>query len=368
MYILYHTREHSKNLYGVMASKTATPASTESKEKKDKKKRINAANEVGLSISLPRIRTVIEKAINDEPVKLETKQLKSRLEAVTVGKPDPAGKLDKKQLEELLKESQSKSIRLQAGAPMAMTALINIAVCDTCIATFDHCQGLKKPTNLVKPAHMYAVLENKKVLTALFMLSDAFENKVHKDDKEDAAKTDENANLNSDEKKTISKQGFITYIGHLISEIKTDKKYKDIRVSSNLKDALDKFIKDVVTVLAEIAKNLCSIDEVRTITAIHLVKALESQMIARRINSKDYEQYLIFMRQKVTQYKELKDKIREDKMTPDEKAARDKKVAESKIKKQQAQAEKAKKKAEDKARKDSEKDGKAKMNGTSKKE
>lgn len=338
-----------------MASNTEKSASVETKEKKDKKPRINVARKLGLQISIPRTSAIIDKSVNDETVRTEGKQLKDRLKALKNGKPFDNEKLSKEELEEKFKVNQEKLMRRQAETPMAMVALLNHVNRDVLITTFEHCLSLKKPTNLAKAAHMYDSLEKKPVLSAVLMMSKSFENKLFKDAKEDP-KPEENVNSNPDDKKKSSKQGFKTYIGNLIDEIKTDAKFEKIRVGSDLKDALDKFSRDIIKVLAQVSSNLCTIDDVRTIKPIHVEKAVETQMIIKHIKSADYEPYLTFMREKSAEHKKFKAEAKEKKMSAEEKAARDKKIKE-----------REEKKAADKKEREAEKQKKLAMNGTSKK-
>ena len=278
---------------------------------KEKKKRANVAKELGLCMSLPRVRTLIQKTVNGESLGVQIKQLKSRLAYIDNGKA-PKNEISETEIEDQLENLQNELIRLKASTPMAMTALIDYALRETLVATFEHCQKLDKPTILIKTNHMYDTLETKPVLTALFMLSQAFENKVHKESKKaniETAKKESKPEMTPEEKKKVSKEGFMTYIGQLIDDIKgTVKgpdgklKFREIRVSKTLKIVLDMFTRDVLTVLSSISSNLCEINDVRTIKWEHLHKALDSQMFARHINKKDYKPLVDFIGAKVDTY------------------------------------------------------------------
>lgn len=291
---------------------------TKSDEKKETKKapRVNMADKIGLKMSHPRVRTRIQETVNDAAVTKEMKQIKDRLGAIKEGKA-LADEMPKEKLENRLKELSGQSIRLQAETPMAMTAMLNNIVREALVSSFNHCLGLKKPTNLVKPAHMYDVLATKSVLTALFILSESFENelfKVASDDSANDSKKDSKAKT-KDDKKVVNKQGFKTYIGHIIDEIKETgdpqdkKKYANIRVSDDLKNLLNVITKDIITVFAQIACNLCGVTKkpIRTIKPVHLEKAFKSQMLARHLKDDQYKDILAFMRTKSDEFKNNKD-------------------------------------------------------------
>jgi hypothetical protein len=293
------------------------------KTTKEKQKRVNLAKEFGLSMSLSRVRALIQRTVNSTSLSQEIKQLKERLAYIDNGKAPKDELSSEADLENKLKKLQDELIRLQALTPMAMTALINYLLRDALVTTFDYCLKLEKQVTLVKACHMYSALVNKSASNALFTLSQAFENKIYKDKD---AKKETNPELSSKEKKKASKQGFKTYIGHLIDDIKESvkdpsgkAKYSGIRVSSLLKEALDMFTRDIVKILSEISANLCDIDDVRTITWNHLHRALDSQMIARHVAKKDYAPLIEFVQSKVDAYKNYKDKEKYSKMTTEQK-------------------------------------------------
>lgn len=291
------------------------PANGEVKTAEKKKSRVNVANKLGLNMSLPRVRTRIRETVNGpEENKKVMQQLKERLEAVKKGKA-PAGEESELKLERLIRAEEEKYYRLKSDAPMAMTALLDYVIRESLVATFDHCKGLKKEAKTVYPHHVYDALATKPVLTALFSLSGSFEAKLYHNIK-DIPKKEDKQKLSPDEKKKISKQGFKTYIGHIIQSVKkSNEKYSTVRITDPMKEAFDKITQEVTLALSQIASNLCDIDDVRTITEKHIIKAFESVMLARRVKRDQFETLVKFMYIKLNEYEKYKETTATEKET-----------------------------------------------------
>ena len=292
-------------------------------EKKEKKTRVNVAEKLGLSMPLPRVRTLIRNTVNGANDQQLLKQLNERLTAVIAKKPLNSEDTEVK-LNALIKAEEEKYYRLKRDAPMAMTALLDYAVRNAITATFDHCQAQSKPVKTAKPSHIYEAVGAKPHLTALFSLSETFENKLYNNDA-DLPKKGDKPKPATDEKKTPSKTGFKTYIGHLIKNIKDNNKdkYEKMRVMDPVKIVLDKITQEIANTLSQMACVLCDIDDVRTMTQKHFVKAFEAQMLARHVKRDQFAPLVKFMDAKDAEYATYNKVLIESKKAKEEKKTKE---------------------------------------------
>lgn len=302
--------------------------------KKEKKTRDNVAAKLGLAISNSRVNTCIKKSINDPATLKLIKDLDERIKKAESDKKSP-DYLQLEKLKEQVKQERSKNIRIAAGAPMAVTALLDNITKDIFTSTFDYCQKLKKPTTLARPIHMYDAMKEKPVISALLMLSESFEKCIYKDA---TVKKEEKVTMTSEEKKKNAKQGFKTYIMAVIKAIKKENPnaYDKMRVTDDLKDAMNKFVKEIIVTLAKGSYNMLKLQDVHTITRDHVMRALEGQMEARHQPKDKYEYLLTYMKVKTDKFKDYK------KMVKDKKDEENKSKESSEKKENKAKNEKAK--------------------------
>ena len=300
-------------------------------EKKKTTKRVQVSNILGMSISSARVKVRVGKRCVDEEQSRKVKQLKDILSKVKEGKAPAEEKRTKEELDKLIKEASESIVRLGSTAPMTVTAVVDYAINELLRASFELAIKNKnsKTTNpTVTPAHLYEAA--KKISTfPLFTVSKSFEEKIYSTDEEAktevvaAASASTTANgkapLSSDEKKKASKEGFKTYIGNAIAKLKKDEankdKFSNVRVSELLKQACDKFVREMIDVFSFMSMASQEVDGVRTLNDNHVKNAIKQLMLSRHKVAADYADLMDYVNEKLEAYEEYK---RDTKLSKDE--------------------------------------------------